>query len=137
MFQFPRDEITDEDAALDWWEQKFAASCADLGVHADAAALVRTIVTSIREIRQGSLDQTLSLREAAEETGYSPKQVGRWIRSGQVDNAGTTFAPRVRRRDLLHRRKRPLPQPSPVRIVDSAQDIARSVANSNRRVDDG
>jgi len=28
---------------------------------------------------------------------------------------------RVRRRDLLHRRKHPLPQPSPMHIVDSAE----------------
>jgi hypothetical protein len=136
-FQFPRDEITDEDAALDWWEQTFAASCAEIGVHADAAALVRNVVSSLREIRQASLDRTLSLIEAARETGYSPKQVGRWVRSGQIENAGTRIAPRVRRRDLLHRRKRPLPRSSPVHIVESAQDIARSVANSHRRVDDG
>lgn len=137
MFQFPRDEITDEDAALDWWEQTFAASCAELDVHADAASLIRGVVSSIREIRRASLDRTLSLSEAAQETGYSPKQVGRWVRSGQIENAGTKIAPRVRRRDLLHRRKRPLPRPSPVRIVESAQDIARTVANSHRRVDDG
>ena len=136
-FQFPRDEITDEDVALDWWEQAFAASCAELGVHADAAALVRCVVSSLREIRQASLDRTLSLSEAARETGYSSKQVSRWLKSGQIENAGSKVAPRVRRRDLLHRRKHPLPRPSPVRIVESAQDIARSVANSHRRVDDG
>ncbi len=137
MIPFPFGEITDEDTALDWWEQTFAASCAELGIHADAAALVRSVVTSLREIRQTSLDRTLSLREAAQETGYSSKQVGRWVRSGQIENAGSKVAPRVRRRDLQHRRKRPLPRPSPVRIVESAQDIARSVANSHRRVDDG
>jgi hypothetical protein len=137
MFPFPRHEITDEDAALDWWEQKFAASCSELGVYADAAALVRNVVSTLREIRQASLDRTLSLTEAAQETGYSPKQVGRWVRSGQIENAGSNTAPRVRRRDLIHRRKRPLPRPSPVRIVESAQDIARSVANSHRRFDDG
>ncbi len=137
MFQFPRDEITDEDAALDWWEQTFAASCSELGVQADAAALVRSVVSSLREIRQASLERTLSLTEAAQETGYSPKQVSRWLKSGQIENAGSKVAPRVRRRDLLHRRKRPLPRPSPVRIVESAQDIARSVANSHRSVDDG
>ncbi len=136
-FQFPKDEITDEDAALDWWEQTFAVSCAELGVQADAAALVRSVVSSLREIRQASLERTLSLTEAAQETGYSPKQVGRWVKSGQIENAGSKVAPRVRRRDLLHRRKHPLPRPSPVRIVESAQDIARSVANSHRRVDDG
>jgi len=137
MFPFPRDEITDEDAALDWWDQTFAASCAELGVHADAAALVRNIVSSLREIREAALDRTLSLTEAAQETGYSPKQVGRWVRSGQIENAGTRISPRVRRRDLLHRRKHALPSPSSVHIVESAQDIARSVANSTKERRDG
>ena len=137
MIPFPFGEITDEDTALDWWEQTFAASCAELRIHADAAALVRSVVTSLREIRQTSLDRTLSLTEAAQETGYSSKQVGRWVRSGQIENAGSKVAPRVRRRDLLHRRKRPLPRSAPMHIVESAQDIARSVANSHRRVDDG
>lgn len=137
FFEFPRDVIADEDAALDWWEHQFAASCAELSVHADAAALVRCVVSSLREIRQASFDQTVSLAEAARETGYSPKQVGRWVRSGQIENAGSTIAPRVRRRDLAQRRKRPLPPPSPVRIVESAQDIARSVANSTKGKRDG
>ena len=137
MIHFPFGEITDEDTALDWWEQTFAASCAELSIHADAASLVRSVVSSLREIRRASLDRTLSLTEAAQETGYSRKQVGRWVKSGQIENAGSKIAPRVRRRDLLHRRKIPLPRPSPVRIVETAQDIARSVANSHRRVDDG
>lgn len=137
MIPFPFGEITDEDTALDWWEQTFAASCAELGIHADAAALVRSVVTSLRKIRQTSLDRTLSLTEAAQETGYSSKQVGRWVRSGQIENAGSKVAPRVRRRDLLNKQKRPLPHRSRVRIVETAQDIARSVANSHRRVDDG
>ncbi len=137
MIPFPFVEITDEDTALDWWEQTFASSCAELGVQADAAALVRSVVSSLREIRQASLERTLSLTEAAQETGYSPKQVGRWVRSGQIENAGSPVAPRVRRRDLLHRRKNRLPRPSPVRIVESAQDIARSVANSTKGKRDG
>jgi hypothetical protein len=136
-FQFPGDEITDEDAALDWWEHTFATSCAEMGVHADAAALVLSVVSSLREIRQASLGRTLSLTEAAQETGYSPKQVGRWVRSGQIENAGSNTAPRVRRRDLLHRRKHPLPRSSPVHIVESAQNIARSVANSIKGKRDG
>lgn len=137
VIPFPFGEITDEDTALDWWEQTFATSCEELSIRADAATLVRAVVSSLQEIRAASLDRTLSLTEAAQETGYSPKQVGRWVRSGQIVNAGTDSAPRVRRKDVLLRRKRTLPRPAPVRIVESAQDIARSVANSHRRVDDG
>ncbi len=104
-FQFPKDEITDEDAALDWWEQTFAVSCAELGVQADAAALVRSVVSSLREIRQASLERTLSLREAAQETGYSPKQVGRWLKSGQIENAGSIVAPRVHWQKFIRDRR--------------------------------
>lgn len=137
MIAFPRETITDEDAALDWWERKFAVACEELGVQVNAAALVRNLVSCLREIRRASLDRTLSLTEAANEIGFSAKQVGRWVRGGKVENVGTSTAPRVRRGDIINRRKKPLPQPSPVRIVDTAQDIARSVANSERRRRDG
>lgn len=31
MIPFATNEIHDEDGALDWWEQKFAASCESMG----------------------------------------------------------------------------------------------------------
>lgn len=131
MIAFPRSEIHTEEDALDWWEGKFAAGCEELEVQVSAAALVRSMVASIREIRRASLDATLSLSQAAGESGYSSKQIGRWIRAGKLANVGTAERPRVRRADVLaHKKTLVLPRRPNVRIVESAQDIARSVANS-------
>ncbi len=128
MLPFPADQIHDEDAALDWWEDEFAHTCESLGGQLDGAALVRAVVGSIRTIRSESLEARLTVTEAARETGYSARQVSRWIKDGKIPNLGTDTAPRVRRGDVIGHKKTSLPRRSPIRIMDTAQDIARSVA---------
>ncbi len=137
MIPFPAQDIHDEDAALDWWEHEFAEGCDAIGVQVNAAALVRSLIGSLRQIRSKTDSAPLSLSAAAAEVGYSAKQVGRWIKQGKIQNIGSRNAPKVRRGDLRNRKKALLPDRSPMRIVESAQDIARSVANSQRRIDDG
>jgi hypothetical protein len=100
MIPFPADEIHDEDAALDWWENEFAPCCAALGCQVDGALLVRELVTSLRTIRETLLDEPLSLTEAAERTGYTADHIGRLVREGKLPNAGRRNVPRVRARDL-------------------------------------
>jgi hypothetical protein len=130
MIPFPADRISDEDAALDWWENEFAPSCEALSGQVDGAALVRRLVTSLRDIRGASLDARLTVTEAARETGYSARQIRRWLKDGKIQNLGTDAAPRVRRGDVITHKKCSLPRRSPIHIMDTAQDIARSVANS-------
>jgi len=130
MLPFPADQIHDVDAALDWWENDFAHTCKSLGGQVDGAALVRALVVSIRTIRSESLEARLTLTEAARETGYSIRQVSRWIKERRVPNRGTDTSPRIRRGDVISHKKTSLPHRSPIRIMDTAQDIARSVANS-------
>lgn len=127
---FPTDDIADEDRLLDWWEHEFAESCDSLGALLNGAALVRRLVGSIRAIRSESLEARLTIRQAARETGYSSRQVSRWIKQGKIRNYGTDTAPRVRRGDVISHKKTCLPSRSPTRIMATAQDIARSVANS-------
>jgi hypothetical protein len=130
MLPFPADQIHDEDMALDWWENDFAHFCESLGVQLDGAALARKFVASIRNIRSASLDALLTVTQAARETGYSSRQVSRWLKDGKVQNLGTDTGPRVRRGDVISHKKCSLPRRSPIRIMETAQDIARSVANS-------
>lgn len=138
MIPFPANDIHDEDVALDWWEQKFAASCDALGVQVNAAALVRSLVGSLREIRGAALDASITLTQAAHETGYSTKQISRWVKAGKLENVGAPQAPRVRRRDVVqHKKAALLPERSTVHILETAQDIARSVANRKSRRGDG
>ncbi|MGH7605673.1 MAG: hypothetical protein ACRENK_16975 [Gemmatimonadaceae bacterium] len=100
MNPFPRDEIHDEDAALDWWEQKFAAGCEEMGVLVNGAALVRSLVNSLREIRATGEARALTLAEAAEESGYSIDHLARLVRQNKIQNVGKPGSPRVRAADL-------------------------------------
>lgn len=96
MIPFPADEIHDEEGALDWWEQTFAASCESMGVQVNAAALVRSLVASLREIRSASLEAHITLTAAAIETGYSAKQVSRWVIGGDRMPTKSTSSIRLR-----------------------------------------
>ncbi len=130
MLRFPSDQIHDEEGALDWWENEFAPFCESLRGHFDSASLVRMLVASIREIRSASLEELITIAEAARETGYSARQVRRWLKEAKIANRGSEASPRVRRGDVISHKKISLPHRSPIRIMDTAQDIARSVANS-------
>ena len=59
---------------------------------------------------QHDQDEPLSLREAAEESGYSADHLARLIREGKVHNAGRKARPRIRRRELPVRPGRQLEQ---------------------------
>ncbi len=137
MIPFPAYRIHDEDSALAWWDHEFADCCESLSGHVDGAALVRRVVGSIRDIRSASLNARLTVSEAARETGYCARQVRRWLKDGKIPNLGTDTAPRVRRGDVVSHKKCSLPRRSPIRIMETAQDIARSVANSKSRSGDG
>lgn len=130
MLRFPTDQIHDEDTALEWWENEFAPFCESLHGHFDSGLLVRMFVASIRDIRRQSLDELMTVAEAARETGYSARQISRWLKDEKIPNRGGDASPRVRRGDVISHKKTSLPRRSPIRIMDTAQDIARSVANS-------
>jgi hypothetical protein len=92
--------IKDEDAALDWWDTEFAGRCEELDVHVSASALVRAIVSSLRQLRSDAVENSVSLSEAARRSGYSSEHLGRLIRAGKVFNAGRKGSPRIRLRDI-------------------------------------
>lgn len=53
--------------------------------------------------------EPLTLDQAAAESGYDKDSLGRFMRAGQIPNAGQRHAPRIRRGDLP--RKPPPPAP--------------------------
>jgi hypothetical protein len=122
MLPFPRDEIRTEEEALDWWEKKFAAGCESMNMQADAASLVRSLVSSLREIRDAA-QRPLTLLEAARMSGYTSDHLARLIRAGKVTNAGRKNAPRILERDLP---RRPRVAGSGSKAYDTASD-ARSL----------
>src|SRR5438045_4584127 len=124
MIPFPADRIHDEDTALDWWENECASWCDSLEGHVSAGALIRSIVSSLRSIRSESQSAKLTVTQAARETGYSTKQIRRWLKQGKITDVGEAGVPRIRRGEILGHKKPTLPVPSPIRIMASAQDIA-------------
>ena len=52
-------------------------------------------------------DTTLTLTEAARESGYSREHLGRLVRDGKIPNAGRPGAPRIARRHLPLKRQNP------------------------------
>ena len=71
---------------------------------------------------------TLTLREAAAESGYSADHLGKLIRDGKLPNAGRRNAPRLRRQDLPAR-PRPFDGVAPFlnTSTTSREQIARSI----------
>ena len=77
-------------------------------------------------------ETTLSLTDAARESGYSADHLGRLVRDGKIPNVGRPGAPRIARRHLPRKRMAQVPanpplvkKPSP-RQVSNAQ-IVQSV----------
>jgi hypothetical protein len=135
MIPFPADEIHDEESALGWWQDVFAPSCESLHGQVDAAALAREIVSSIRAIRETSLNEGLTLAEASRRYGYSADHIGRLVREGKVPNIGRKNAPRVRPRDLMTLRKPQLDTRASKRY-DPVAD-ARSLRSRREETPDG
>ncbi len=50
-------------------------------------------------------DDTLNLRDAARESGYSADHLGELVRQGKIPNVGRRNAPRIRRADLPIKRQ--------------------------------
>jgi hypothetical protein len=75
--------------------------------------------------------ETLSLTEAARESGFTADHLGGLVKRGKIANAGRTNAPRIRRIDLPPA-KRPGGRGRPARTksVPSRNDI-RSIAQSH------
>ena len=68
--------------------QESAAKIAELHAH------------QLREALRVVCDQSLTLAEAAAESGYSKRRLRELVSEGTVPNAGRKGAPRIRRRDL-------------------------------------
>lgn len=65
-----------------------------------AANALEVVAGDLTEWLSELSDETLSLKEAAAESGYTADHLGRLIREGKIRNAGRPNAPRIRRADL-------------------------------------
>jgi hypothetical protein len=76
--------------------------------------------------------ETLSLRQAAEASGYSADYLGRKVRNGAIPNVGRPHAPRIRRADLPRKAAGLRGCDRPLHLVGATPgEIARAVVTSD------
>ncbi len=108
------------------------ATLAESGAFVDAARLLDRVLADVEAVFASEEGETLTLRQAAEQSGYSPDHIGRLIRTGTIPNAGRPRSPRVRRADLPRKPSRlPNPHPRPQLLGAEPEQIARSVVTSH------
>ncbi len=91
------------DSLVSRWTQQLEAF-ARVNALVDGAKLVNDFLVDLRGLETNSEERILTLKVAAEESGYSVEHLARLIRQGRVPNAGRCNAPRIRARDLPIRR---------------------------------
>jgi hypothetical protein len=91
-------------------------------LRAFAAEQQATVFDYCRKQLEAALEEraneVLSLRQAANESGYSPDHLGRLLRDGTIQNAGRKYSPKVRRCDL--------PMKRALRLEAAAASVRRS-----------
>jgi hypothetical protein len=107
---------------------------AEAGALVDGARLLDHVLADVEAVFASEEAETLTVAEAARESGYTRDHVARLIRSGTIPNAGRPRAPRVRRGDLPRKpSKLPTPPPHPHLVGADPVQVARSVVTSHSR----
>ncbi len=107
-----------------------------LAANVDGQRLIAELLAELALLFRDEDSQALTLREAAQESGYSPDHLGREVRAGRIPNVGRRNAPRIRRGDLPRKPGRLLS--SQPENMFARRQIARSVVTSrNERNHDG
>ena len=65
--------------------------------------MVESLADELEAAAEASLEEMLTLAEAAETSGYAYSSLERMVRRGELPNAGAKGNPRIRRRDLPRR----------------------------------
>jgi hypothetical protein len=107
---------------------------AESGALVDGAKLLDSVLADVGALFASASDETLTLREAASESGYSQDHLARLVRAGAIPNAGRARSPRIRRANLP-RKAAALPgsPPRPQLVGADPEQIARSVVTSEQR----
>ena len=95
---------------------------------ASSARLWALAATELEQALRVPGAETLSLVQAARESGYSQDYLGDLVRKGQIPNAGRRNAPRIRRTDLPS--KASTAPGRPVGKAEGSVDI-RSIVRQN------
>jgi hypothetical protein len=66
----------------------------------DGAKVCEEVLEDFRAWQDAEENQLLSLKAAAEISGYTPGHLGRLVRNGEIPNAGRPNAPKIHRRHV-------------------------------------
>ena len=125
--QEKRESASVEGLPADWRER--AKALRRYGGETPAVAIERCADDLEATIRERD-ETTLSLVEAARESGYSREHLGRLVRDGKIPNAGRPNAPRIARIHLPRKATPPAPPPlaeNPPRRELSNRQIVQSI----------
>jgi hypothetical protein len=114
--------MTKEEVIARW--QSRLAEWSRLHVQVGGEEVAREILHDLKDIADTYENGSLSLAEAARESGYSTRQLSRLICQGQLSNVGRRNAPRLLRKDL----------PKKIRSVSGANPPPDSTLSIARRV---
>jgi len=81
------------------WRER-AAALRDWGADEAAARLWERAAVELEQALRAAGAETLTLVQAAHETGLTADHLGDLVRQGKIPNAGRKGAPRIRRADL-------------------------------------
>ena len=71
-----------------------------LPYNAGATAVAEAFALHLERALQAYANETLNLRQSAEESNFHEDHLGKLVREGKIPNAGRPYAPRIRRADL-------------------------------------
>lgn len=122
------------DEVLARWESRLA-EWGELGIRVDGKSIAQQVIADLREMGDAYDMVALSLKGAAEESGYSTGHLGREVKAGRIPNAGRENAPKILRRDLPKKPRALRIHPTGTTV--DRKRIALAVANSDRRTSNG
>ena len=88
----------------DTWRAR-AQQMQDWGSGEDLARAWELAAIELEQSLRQQQDETLNLKDAARESGYSADHLGELVREGMIPNVGRRNAPRIRRADLPIKRR--------------------------------
>ena len=93
------------------------------------AVAIESCAAQLEDALRDNDEATLTLTDAASESGYSTDHLGRLVREGKIPNAGRPGAPRIARRHLPRKTGAATPRlaPQPPRRDVSTARIVQSV----------
>lgn len=113
-----RDEI------LDRWKQRLA-DWSKLQTTVNGERVATEVLADLKAMAEAHNDGALGLTAAAEESGYSARQLSRMVRDGTLKNVGRPNAPRLLRSQLPRKA-----QPTPTGNIGVSLQLAREAVAS-------